>query len=196
MTIVKYAKESDFPWVNDDETPWCSIFVNWVGMKRSKKANARSWLRVGESTINNPQPGHIVVFWRDKPESWKGHVGIFLGYSSDKKRVFCLGGNQGNQVSVSAYFTDTVLGIRNLGNEKALEIPDPELKKGSNEIRKVKQLQEILNSKGFDCGIVDGIFGPATEKAVKELQTNKYGLPITGIYNDATRNFLIELMQE
>jgi uncharacterized protein (TIGR02594 family) len=41
-TIVNYAKEAGFAWVDDDETPWCSIFVNWVankaGLKGSNKA--------------------------------------------------------------------------------------------------------------------------------------------------------------
>jgi len=34
-TIVDYAKESGFEWVNDDETPWCSIFINWVAFNRT-----------------------------------------------------------------------------------------------------------------------------------------------------------------
>ena len=62
--IVDYAKEAGFEWVNDDETPWCSIFINWCAMKagleRSHKANARSWLNTGELTTH-PETGDIVI---------------------------------------------------------------------------------------------------------------------------------------
>lgn len=34
----------------------------------------------------------------------------------------------------------------------------------------VKKLQEYLNQLGFDCGVVDGIFGVKTKNAVKEFQ--------------------------
>lgn len=35
----------------------------------------------------------------------------------------------------------------------------------------VKPLQEWLNSKGYDCGKADGVFGEKTENAVKKLQS-------------------------
>lgn len=60
-TIINYAKEAGFTWVDDDETPWCSIFVNWVakkaGLKASGKANARSWLLEGLNVDTAPEPG-------------------------------------------------------------------------------------------------------------------------------------------
>jgi len=37
----------------------------------------------------------------------------------------------------------------------------------------VSELQSRLNSLGFDCGKVDGIFGPGTEKAIIEFQHNR-----------------------
>ncbi len=116
--IVNYARESGFEWVNDDETPWCSIFMNWVAMKaglvRSKQASARSWLQVGQHTDRDPLPGDVVIFWRNSPSSWQGHVGIFVGVSYDGKKVYSLGGNQDNRVSISAYPRETVLGFRRL----------------------------------------------------------------------------------
>ena len=55
--IVDYAHEAGFTWVNDDETPWCSIFINWVakktGLQTSDKLNARSWLLVGLNVDSN-----------------------------------------------------------------------------------------------------------------------------------------------
>ena len=94
--ILTYAKEAGFPSVKDDETAWCSIFLNWVakksGVKGSNKMNARSWLTVG-TKVTNPEPGDVVVYWRESIASWKGHVGIFMGFSKDGSRVYTLGGN-------------------------------------------------------------------------------------------------------
>lgn len=44
----------------------------------------------------------------------------------------------------------------------------------------VADLQAKLNLIGFDCGRVDGIFGPATQAALTEFQRN-IGLPTNGI---------------
>jgi uncharacterized protein (TIGR02594 family) len=196
--IVNYASEAGFTWVNDDETPWCSIFVNWVakkaGLQGSNMTNARSWLFTGLPVDCTPEPGDIVVFWRDQPDSWKGHVGIFFGFSMDGKRVYCLGGNQGNQVSLSAFPKETVLGYRRLSNPAGISIPDKILKKGYTG-DDVKTLQSALKSIGIDCGTCDGNFGPKTEAAVKKLQSMKTYLPIDGVFEKNTRIFLLELLK-
>ena len=118
MDIVNYAKESGFDWVNDDETPWCAIFINWVAMKanlkRSNKADARSWLSAGIE-VKVPEVGDIVIFWRGSPESWKGHVGIYINEENNLIRV--LGGNQSDQVNISKYNKEKVLGYRRLISE-------------------------------------------------------------------------------
>lgn len=195
--IVNYAKEAGFAWVDDDETPWCSIFVNWVAkkaaLKTSGKANARSWLLEGMNVDTAPEPGDVVVFWRGSPDSWQGHVGFFLGFSIDAERVYCLGGNQGNQVSVSAYPIDNVLGFRRLSASAMLVLPEPvlQLDAAGDE---VKALQDALKAAGIDCGTSDGDFGPMTEEAVKQLQTMKTGLAIDGVYNQATKDFLFEVL--
>jgi uncharacterized protein (TIGR02594 family) len=197
--ILNYAKESGFNWVSDEETPWCSIFMNWVakkaGLQYSHNANARSWLNVGHPVDQFPEPGDIVIFWRDQRDSWKGHVGIFLGFSADGKRVYCLGGNQGNQVSITAYSKDNVLGYRRLSCSSNIIIPDKILKIG-NTGEDVKTLQNALKSISIYCGTSDGIFGPLTEKAVKELQSMKTGLTINGVFEALTRNFLIETLNQ
>lgn len=36
----------------------------------------------------------------------------------------------------------------------------------------IAELQSVLNRLGFDCGRVDGIFGPLTRRAVADFQTN------------------------
>jgi uncharacterized protein (TIGR02594 family) len=196
-SIVNYAKEAGFDWVDDDETPWCSIFVNWVakkaGLKPSGMANARSWMLEGINVDAAPEPGDVVVFWRGSPDSWTGHVGFFFGFSIDGERVYCLGGNQGNQVSVSAYSIDNVLGFRRLSASGMMSLPEPVLK-NNDAGNKVKDLQDALKAAGIDCGTSDGHFGSLTEDAVKLLQSMKTGLTVDGVYNQRTKDFLFEVL--
>lgn len=96
-----------------DETAWCSAFINWVckeaNAETSGKLNARSWLNVG-CGVSNPEPGDVVVLWRDSPESWKGHVGIFV--KQTRNYVYIIGGNQSNAVNIKAYPKERVLDYR------------------------------------------------------------------------------------
>lgn len=113
--VLKYFSEAGFNFIKDDETAWCSAFINWCALKankdRSKKLNARSWLKVGCQTYS-PEIGDIAVFWRDSPESWKGHVGLFI--RSHEGWVYVLGGNQNNQVGIKAYPESQLLQYRKL----------------------------------------------------------------------------------
>lgn len=117
--IVNYSKEIGYGGIIDDETAWCSIFMNWValkaGLERSKKLNARSWLKVGEK-VTEPRQGDVVIFWREKKDSWKGHVGIYISHNLRGDSVYCLGGNQGNMVKIETYSVSRILGYRRLGN--------------------------------------------------------------------------------
>ena len=114
--ILEFFREIGYDWVTDDSTTaWCSAALNYFakvrGYERSHKLDARSWLKVGE-LILEPELGDVVVFWRDRPDSWKGHVGLFIAQSL--RYVYCLGGNQGNSISIDAYPRDRVLGYRRL----------------------------------------------------------------------------------
>ena len=113
--ILDYFAQIGHDWVKDDETAWCSAFVNWV-MKMSNKPysgklNARSWMDVGAPT-DNPVMGDIVVLWRESPDSWKGHVGIFIRRTV--RHIYVLGGNQQNQVNILAYKSNRLLGYRRI----------------------------------------------------------------------------------
>lgn len=196
--IVRYAEETNINGITDDEVPWCSTFVNWcakqAGLQYSGKPNARSWLNVG-TKVSVPEPGDVVVFWRGNPQSWEGHVALFLGFSEDLTRVFVIGGNQGNRVSVSAYRKETVLSFQRLTEKKQSGAPAPVLKRGDKGPA-VVQLQNALKSIHIEAGLSDGAFGPTTEKAVKELQTRQQGLAIDGVYNAKTRDLLESLLQQ
>lgn len=117
--IVNYFAEIGHSWVDNDETPWCSAFVNWcaqkAGYEYTKRLNAKSWLDIG-ITVENPEIGDIVIFWREDPSSWKGHVGIFI--TEINGMVYTLGGNQsGGNVSIKGYPIEKVLGYRRLRKE-------------------------------------------------------------------------------
>jgi len=119
--IVAWFKEMGYEDIQDDETSWCSLTINIMakrcGLEYTGKLDARSWMKIGTQVIE-PKIGHLVVFWRENKEGWKGHVGLFSGFSEDKKQVFTLGGNQGNMIGLRAYpitsFDFGLLGYREL----------------------------------------------------------------------------------
>jgi len=194
--IVKYAQETGISGIHNDEIPWCSTFVNWCAMKAelpySGKPNARSWINIGVETTQ-PKPGDVVVFWRSSPHSWKGHVGFFLGFDETGDKVFCLGGNQSNSVSIAAYDASKVLSYRVLSESTALEVPTPILKHGSKG-KEVIKLQLVLNHLKCNCGDVDGDFGNKTASALKLLQANNQ-LEIDGVYKDTDQTAIESLLQ-
>lgn len=122
--------QMDMKWPEDDATPWCSGFANWVawnmGLERTKSLRARSWLFVGtpvllENVGSNGYPGmgnSVVILsrgrWAPGPEVLKapGHVGFVADISGE--RVLVLGGNQSDKVSERWYPRHRVLGIRKL----------------------------------------------------------------------------------
>lgn len=179
-------------WINDDETPWCSIFLNWcakkAGFERTGKANARSWLNVGRK-VDIPEPGDTVIFWRGSKDSWKGHVGLFMGYGEDEDVIFSLGGNQGNQVSITEMPANQLLGFRRLAKEGDIQLPDSVLKEGDTGDQ-VKTVQEALNMAGYEAGPTDGIYGSKTKAAVTQLQSTKDDLSVDGIYGPNTKEHL------
>lgn len=104
-----------------DETAWCSSVVNWVakqaGIIGTGSAAARSWLSWSSSRpieLSEALPGDVVVFWRESPTSWKGHVGLFVGLGTEADTILVLGGNQSNgtTLSIEAYPVSRLIGIR------------------------------------------------------------------------------------
>ncbi len=112
--VLKYFDEIGFDGSQlKDETAWCSAFLNYCrkksGYSYSGKLNARSWLDIGQK-VDEPQMGDIVIFWRQSPDSWKGHVGFYI--TERHGWTYVLGGNQNNQVKISAYPSSRILGYR------------------------------------------------------------------------------------
>lgn len=107
--IVEYHKTTTLK-ASDDETPWCSSFVNWVmiqsGYKGTNSAAAKSWEKWG-TAVTTPTKGNIVVIKKKSgPDQATGstsgyHVGFLI--SKSDKYITILGGNQGNSVKESNY---------------------------------------------------------------------------------------------
>jgi uncharacterized protein (TIGR02594 family) len=119
--VLKYYKEIGHEWVSNDETPWCAAFMNWVCkmsfvpmVEQGERLRARGFLNWGKTVKKNydAAQGDVVVLWRGTRNSAQGHVGLLVGWSPDGEVVYLLGGNQSNQVNVSAYSSDRILDIR------------------------------------------------------------------------------------
>ena len=98
---------------NDDETPWCSSFVNWCivqcGLKGTNSALARSWA-TWQAPLDAPREGCIVVLSRTANPAF-GHVAFYAG-ERPGSRVLLLGGNQGDQVAYSTYPKSRIISMR------------------------------------------------------------------------------------
>lgn len=115
--VIHYFHDIGYRSIIDENVAWCSAFINWIAIKggyeHSGKLTARSWLEQGEE-VTDPQLGDLAIFWREHPNSWKGHVGLFVNCLQDDKSIHCLGGNQNNSVSIKAYSKKRLLGFRRL----------------------------------------------------------------------------------
>lgn len=103
--IIKYFNEFGYNGEKlKDETAWCAISHNWIlkkaGFQYTCKLNARSFLDIGEA-VQTPGFFDTVIFWREDPQSWKGHVGFFIRIQDNK--ILCLGGNQNNKYCIWPY---------------------------------------------------------------------------------------------
>ena len=110
--VVEYLRSTNLSHADsgEDETPWCSAFVNWCveksGNAGTDSAWARSWLNWGKKT-DNPVTGCIVVFTRGASS---GHVAFFVSKTATHIKV--LGGNQHDSVCITEYPVERLLGYR------------------------------------------------------------------------------------
>lgn len=110
--VVRYFRDAGHAQITNDETPWCAAFVGAmlerVELEGTGSLLARSYLKWGLA-IDGPRLGAIAVLTRGSDPA-AGHVGFYLGASDDK--IFLLGGNQGDAVSVAPFARDRLLGYR------------------------------------------------------------------------------------
>lgn len=113
--IVQMFADVGHSWVKSDETAWCAAAMgSWLkeaGLPHTGKLNARSYIEYGsEVSIGEAKTGDIVVFWRNDPNSWQGHVGFYV--RREGQGIVVLGGNQSNMVRESWYSLDRLLAVR------------------------------------------------------------------------------------
>jgi len=199
--ILAYAEQIGFGnWYHNDDTPWCSVFLNWAaaqaGLERSQDGRASSWQTVGKIT-EHPEPGDIGLFAPTAEQDRITHVGIYVGYSQDQKRIYLLGGNQSDQVNISGFRAETLVEFRRLGPvESALpEWASQDLEVGDRG-EAVVALQDALKVLGYEAGTSDGIFGSMTQDALLALQTKSDELKATGSFDADTRAYVKRRLEE
>jgi uncharacterized protein (TIGR02594 family) len=123
--IVQYHDTTTLH-AKDDETPWCSSFVNWTlekaGYKGTDSAAAISWAQWGDKVngLGSAREGDVVVLHQKGAPASSNHVGFFVRGANGQ--VTLLGGNQSNQVKESTYSTaqwEVVAVRRPPGSERA-----------------------------------------------------------------------------
>lgn len=96
---------------SQDSVAWCSTFANWAmkqaGIPGTNSAAARSWLTWGAQT--QEACGAVAILSRGTNPA-QGHVGFFLHRAAG--RVWLLGGNQGDCVSVMGFDASRLLDLR------------------------------------------------------------------------------------
>lgn len=96
---------------SQDEVPWCSSFVNWVmtqcGISGTDSAAASSWGTWGNKC--DASLGAITLLKFDNNASGH-HVGFLIW--SDPTKLLVLGGNQKDQVNITSYNPNRLLGFR------------------------------------------------------------------------------------
>ncbi len=101
--------------MQQDETDWCSAFVNWcmtqAGYIGTNHALARSWWNwAGGMRSQEPRYGSLAVFRRltNGVDEGKGHVGFFI--ERDSQHITVLGGNQNDAVNIAPRAASDLIG--------------------------------------------------------------------------------------
>lgn len=110
--ILRYFRDAGDTNVETEATPWCAAFLGAM-LKRAGYAGtgsllARSYLDWGDR-LDDARFGAVAVLSRgDDPNA--GHVGFLLSDTNGK--LYLLGGNQGDAVTVASFDKARLLGLR------------------------------------------------------------------------------------
>ncbi len=110
--IMSLYQEVGHPGIAHDETPWCAAFLGAClersGQRSTRSLMARSYSQWGER-LKQSRLGAIVVLSRGADPAY-GHVGFWVGETASK--LFLLGGNQSDSVSVDSFDKRRLIDIR------------------------------------------------------------------------------------
>lgn len=166
-------------------TYWCLLQAGIKikgGGATSQYNTAANWVRRGE--IREMPDVVCCVFQRRNGRMQ--HTGLHIGGG---KVIHCSAGVQWGDASDKAwthyaipaglYTAEEIVAAGKPDTSKPTESVVFNLRRGSKGAD-VTKLQTALNAQGYDCGAADGIFGAATEKAVRAFQKDN-GLAVDGI---------------
>lgn len=128
--VVQYFRDAGHPEVVNDETAWCAAFVGAMlrrsGIPSTGLLTAQSYLDWGDKIpVLAMEQGDICIVKRGT-QAWQGHV--FFVHKFDGKRLWGLGGNQSNSVSIQEFPVDsTILGVRRMRETSAGSPPPARL---------------------------------------------------------------------
>jgi len=114
---IKAAIKASATWLNDDDsqTPWCGCIRGLWGLETATGTppshfRAASWAKWGKAIPLDPtqwQRGDTIVMGR----SGGNHVALF-SHLGKNNRVFCLGGNQSNAVTITSFSLSGIWAVR------------------------------------------------------------------------------------
>lgn len=114
--LISHWIKSAARWLDrdDSKTAWCGCFRGAVGVNSGTGVpkdhfRAASWKSWGEAVPTaDAAVGDTVVLSRKGGK----HVALFHKWSADRKRVFLLGGNQSNKVSIASFDASLIEAVR------------------------------------------------------------------------------------
>lgn len=110
--VLAMFADAGFAGIKEDSVAWCAASVGaWLkraGIEPSHSLAARSYEGWGIG-LRQPALGCIGVKKRGS-SSWQGHVGFVVG--ANATRIFLLGGNQSDQVSIASFLREEFTGYR------------------------------------------------------------------------------------
>lgn len=150
-----------------------------------------NWARQGEI---KDMPDLVCCVYQYRGGKFQ-HTGIHIGGG---KVIHCSAGVQWGDTSDKAwthyaipaglYTAEEIAAAGAVKADKPSEVVVFNLRRGSKGAD-VTRLQQALNALGYDCGEADGIFGAATEKAIRAFQADN-GLAVDGIAGKVTQEAL------
>lgn len=196
---TKYADEvKPLNWAQNQ--PWCSTFITWLFQKAEARdlapvtascAAGVQWFKKQRRFNDTPRVGSIVYYGPG------GGTHVELVVDVTDTHIVTIGGNTSGNANDGRYFNgDGVYKksvLRNSSRIYGYGHPDYDVEKKSPPLlmrgskgSAVKTWQRTLNKLGYDL-VVDGDFGPLTEKATKDFQ-RKQGIDVDGIVGPITRS--------
>jgi hypothetical protein len=193
---------------------WCVIFIWWCfkqsGLSQyfyggGKTASCSELVayhkKKGQVITSGYQRGDLILFNFSKGTAPQ-HIGLCLSY--DGKTITTIDGNTGTtsednggavmkRTRILSEKCKIICGIRwydIVTTTSNVDISLPVIQNGIAG-NYVKNLQILLNAKGFTCGTVDGSCGAKTITAIKKFQTAK-GLTSDGIVGKDTWTKLLK----